>query len=180
MKEELLKRIREESQVKISRLNEDNEYARNRAALEEQEEIKKMLGLPYNRSIGPVEKTEEDIIMEVYKQYASQIEEIDTHGIFVYDSTYMALDLTLEMIEEGYPLQVEVDMNDPRATHRYYYNLEGLFAECVNIEDIAEFEKENIVIYVENPSMLERNFIVSAVREGQEKAIQMVLKNRTK
>lgn len=176
MKEEILLKIREEVNKKLETLDSDNEYARRREEVELEEEIKKMLSLPYNRSIGPLVKSEEDVIMEVYKKYEKDIEEHETHGIYVYDSSYAAIDLTLEMIEEGYPFQVEVSFDDVRATHRYYYNLEGLYVECVNVEDVEEFEKQNIVIYVDNYSKLQREFICECVRNNQANAVINVLK----
>lgn len=176
MKKEILLKIKDEVSKKLETLEQDNEYARRREEVENEEEVKKILGLPYNRSIGPVVKSEEDVIMEVYKKYAEEIEEHETHGIYVYDSSYVALDLTLEMYEEGYPLQAEVEFDDPRVTHRYYYNLEGLYVESVNIEDVSEFESQNIVIYGVDYSKLQRDFICECVRNGQVEAVSNVLK----
>lgn len=176
MKDEILVKIREEVNKRLETLDKDNEYARRREEIELEEEIKKNLGLPYNGSIGPVEKSEEDVIMEVYKKYEKDINDVETHNIYIYDSSYVALDLTLEMIEEGYPFQVEVEFSDPRTTHRYYYNLEGLFVESVNIEDVEEFEKQNIVIYGVDYSKLQREFICDCVRNSQADAVSKVLK----
>lgn len=176
MKKEILLKIREEVNKKLETLEQDNEYARRREEVETEEEVKKILGLPYNRSIGPVIRSEEDVIMEVYKKYENEIEEHETHGIYIYDSSYVALDLTLEMIEEGYPLQAEVQFDDPRATHRYYYNLEGLYVESVNVEDIEEFESQNIVIYGVDYSKIQRDFICECVRNNQADAVANVLK----
>ena len=176
MKKEILLKIRDEVSKRLETLDKDNEYAKRREEVELKEEIKKSLGLPYNRSIGPLVKSEEDIIMEVYKKYAKYIEEHETHGIYIYDSSYMTLDLTIEMIEEGYPFQKEVEFNDPCVTHRYYYNLEGLYVESVNIEDIEEFEKQNIVIYGVDYSKVQRDFICECVRNNQADAVINVLK----
>ena len=176
MKSEILIKIREEVYKRLETLDMDNEYARRREEVELKEEIKKNLGLPYNRSIGPVVKSEDDVIMEVYKKYEKDIDDVETHNIYVYDSSYVSLNLTLEMIEEGYPFQVEVDFNDPRETYRYYYNLEGLFVEQVNIEDVEEFEKQNIVIYEVDYSELQKEFICDCVRLSQAEAVSKVLK----
>ena len=176
MKKEILLKIRDEVKKRLETLDKDNEYAKRREEVELKEEIKKSLGLPYNQSIGPLVKSEEDVIMEVYKLYEKDIEEHETHGIYIYDSSYVSLDLTLEMIEEGYPLQAEVRFDDPRVTHRYYYNLEGLFVESVNIEDIEEFESQNIVIYGVDYSKIQRDFICECVRNNQADAVINVLK----
>lgn len=176
MKNEILLKIREEVSNRLQNLDKDNDYARKREEVEFEEEVKKLLCLPYNGSIGPVVKSEEDVIMEIYKKYEKDIEEHETHGIYVYDSSYVALDLTLEMIEEGYPLQAEVEFNDPRVTHRYYYNLEGLFVECISVDDVDDFEKQNIVIYGVDYSKIHRDFICECVRNNQAEAVSMVLK----
>lgn len=176
MKSEILLKIKEEVDKKLSTLDSDNAYAIRREEVEYEEDVKKILGLPYNNSIGPVVKSEEDVIMEIYKKYANQIDDVDTHGIYIYDSSYVSLDLTLKMFEEGYPLQAEVSYDDPRVTHRYYYNLEGLFVESVNIDDIEEFERQNIVIYGVDYSKIQREFICDCVRFGQAEAVSKVLK----
>ena len=118
----------------------------------------------------------ESRIQNFTKLAQKDIEEHETHGIYIYDSSYVSLDLTLEMIEEGYPLQAEVEFDDPRVTHRYYYNLEGLFVESVNIEDIEEFESQNIVIYGVDYSKIQREFICECVRNNQADAVINVLK----
>ena len=176
MHKEILLKIKDEVSRRLETLDSDNEYARRREEVENEEEVKKILGLPYNGSIGPLVKSEEDVIMEVYNKYAAEILEHETHGIYIYDSSYVALDLTLDMIEEGYPFQAEVEFNDPRVTHRYYYNLEGLYVESVNVEDIEEFEKQNIVIYGVDYSKIQRDFICECVRNNQADAVINVLK----
>ena len=176
MKNDLLLKIREEVDLRLSTLDKDNEYARRRDEIEKEELIKELLGFLSNRSIGPVVKSEEDVIMEIYNKYAKEIDEVDTHGIYIYDSSYKSLDLSIEMFEEGYPLQVEVDFDSPDVTHRYFYNLEGLFVESVNIEDIEDFERQNIVIYGVNYSKIQREFICDCVRNSQAEAVSKVLK----
>lgn len=126
------------------------------------------------------EKTEEQIIMEIYKKYERYIEEKDTNGIYVYVSTYMPSNYTYEEIEEGAPYQIEVSYSHPNATHRYYYNLEGLNVESVNIEDCREFEQTHIVLYVENFYKLQKEFILTAVKDSQEKAVNNILKKNKK
>ena len=176
MKNEILLKIKDEVNKRLSTLEQDNEYAKRREEVEKEEMVKELLGFLSNRSIGPVVKSEDDVIMEVYRKYAKEIDDVDTHGIYVYDSSYVSNDLTLEMFEEGYPLQTEVEFDDSRVTHRYYYNLEGLFVECVNISDVEEFEKQNIVIYGVDYYKLQREFICDCVRLGQGEAVSKVLK----
>lgn len=176
MTEELLSKIKKESEKKIKELDKYNEYAKLRNYLAEEEEIKRTLGLPYTRNMYLPEKTEEQIIMEIYKKYERLIDEKDTHGIYVYVSTYMSSNYTYDEIEEGAPLQIEVSYDDPNATHRYYYNLEGIHVEEITIEKQKEFEQTHTVLYADNFWELQQDFIVTSVRESQEKALSKILK----
>ena len=176
MTEELLKKIKKEAEEKIETLDEFNEYARLRNRLALIEEAKKILGLPYNRDMHLPEKTEAGIIMSTYQKYISQIEEKDTNGIYVYIGTYMPSEFSYEEFEEGYPLEIETKFNDPRATHRHYWNLEGIWSESINIQDCEEFEKNHTVLYVDNFYDLQKEFITTAIKESQQAAVIKVLK----
>ena len=180
MTEELLIKIRKESEEQIKGLEKYNKYARLRNLLAEEEEVKASLGLPYTRNMHLPEKTEEQIIMEIYKKYERFIDEKDTNDIYVYYSTYMPSNYTYDEIEDGAPHQIEVSYSHPDATHRYYYNLESLDVESVNIEDQSTFEQSHTVLYVDNFYKLQEDFIVTAVRESEEKALSKILKNKTK
>lgn len=176
MTEELLLKIRKESEEQIKGLDKYNEYARLRNRLAKEEEVKASLGLPYTRDMYLPEKTEEQVIMEIYKKYERFIEEEDTNGIYVYYSTYMPSDYDFEDIMQGAPYQIEVPYNHPNATHRYYYNLEGLHVESISIEDQQKFEATHKVLYVDNFYKIQQDFIVTAVKESQEKALSKILK----
>ena len=176
MTEELLLKIKKEAKEQIKGLQEYNEYARLRNHLVKEEEIKASFGLPYTRDMHLPEKTEEQVIMEIYKKYERFIEEEDTNGIYVYYSTYMPSNYTYDEMEDGAPFEIEVSYENPNATHRYYYNLEGLHAESVNIEDQRKFEETHKVLYVDNFYELQQEFILTAVKESQEKALSKILK----
>jgi len=180
MTEEILKKIKIESEEQIKELDKYNKYARLRNKLAEIEEIKASLGLSYTRDMYLPEKTEEQVIMEIYKKYERFIEEEDTNRIYVYISSYMPSDYTIEEIEEGSPYQIEVPYDDPRATHRYYYNLEGLWTECINVEDCPTFEQTHTVIYVDNFYELQKKFILTAINETEQIAVSKILKRYKK
>lgn len=180
MKEELLKIIRDESKKEIINLKSYNAYVRFRNKLAIEEGAKELLGLPHNRNLELVEKKESDVIMHVYKKYLSYIEEKDTNGIYVYMGSYMPTDTSdyvsyVDATDEA-PFEMEVDINDPRATHRRYWNLEGVWAKSIAIEDCDEFERTHTVIYVNNFYGLQREFIMMAVNESQEVAVSKILK----
>ena len=176
MTEDLLKIIRDESQKEISEMDKYNEYADRRNELANLEEIKIMLGLPYTRDMELPRKTEKGIIISTYDKYATHINKEDTNGIYVYMGTYRPSDFTYEEIEDGAPFEVLVDYNDPRATDRRYYNLEGIWCETVSIEESDEFEKTHTVIFVDDFYELQSEFIMTAVKESQEQAVSKILK----
>lgn len=176
MTEDLLKIIRDETLKEINEMDKYNEYADRRNELANLEEINKMLGLPYTRDMYLPRKTEKGIILSIYKKYAPLINEKDTNGIYVYAGTYRPSDFTDEEIEEWAPLEVLTDYNDPRATNRRYYNLEGIWSEEIRIDECNEFERTHTVIYVDDFDDLQSEFIMTAVKENQEKAVCRILK----
>ncbi len=121
-------------------------------------------------------KTEKGIIMVAYYKYISHIDEKDTNGIYVYIGSYMPSDYSYEEIKEGYPFEIEVDYNDSRATIRRYSNLEGIWGYSFSVEDSKEFEKTHTVIFVDDFYKLQTEFIITAIKEGQENAVNKVLR----
>ena len=176
MKEELLRKIKDEAQKEIDMMDKYNEYADRRNELANIEEIKKMLGLPYTRNMELPRKNEKGIIMSVYDKYACYINQEDTNGIFVYMGSYMPSDYSADEIDDGYPFEIEVDRNDSRATTRRYYNLEGVWGYSFNIEDSEEFERTHTIIFVDDFYKLQAEFIIDAVKENQDVAVSRVLK----
>ena len=176
MKEELLKRIRDEAQEEINGLSKYNEYADKRNEIAQFEEIKRILGLPYTRNMEFPRKTEKSIIMSTYDKHVACIEENETNGIYVYVGSYMPSNYSYEEIEDGAPFEIEVDYNDPRAMDRRYFNLEGVWGKTINISDCEEFERTHTVIFVDDFYELQTEFIMTAVKENQEEAVKKVLK----
>lgn len=68
MTESLLQKIRKEVEEEILALSKFNSSAKSRAKIEEEENIKKSLGISNQTIIAPAEKTETDVIMEVYRK----------------------------------------------------------------------------------------------------------------
>ena len=181
MTEEFLQKIRVKSNEEISKLEEYNKQTRMINQMILKEKLKKSLGLPYNENILNMyipEKTEESIILSTYKKYIGEIDEKDTNGIYVYICTKKYTNYTSEQIDNGYPIAVETSINDPEADYKCYYNLEGCLSYKVNIDDCEEFERKNIVIYGDFYK-LEQDFIITAVKEGQERAIKKIIKSKS-
>lgn len=182
MTEDFLKMIREQTQKEINKLEEYNAYAKLRNQLAEQETIKKELGLPHNSDLlwMPL-KNENEIIMSIYHNHVGEIEEDDTKGIYYYDGTYKYVyDSWLESYKLG-PMEELVARDDPEADFRRYGNIEGVYSYCFSLEEAEEFEKTHTVLYDSNnegviPYWITEDFITTAVRENQEKAVSLVLK----
>ena len=71
--------------------------------------------------------------------YLPKIESGTTNGVFAFCSSIVKTDGDVEI----------VDMNDPRATHRIYWDLEQAISTEVPIEECEAFEQENTIIYGE-------------------------------
>lgn len=183
MTEEFLKMIRNEAKKEIARLKKYNEYAKLRNQLAEQEEIKKELGLSYRGDLWLPEKTEEDIIKSIYQKHIGEIEEEDTNEIYYYDGTYKYVyDSWIESYGLG-PIEELVDRDDPEANFRRYSNIEGIYSYTFGLKEADEFEKTHTVIYTaeadkEDGSLyrITDDFVITAVKESQEKAKSLVLK----
>lgn len=184
MREEILKAIRDEANKEITNLEGYNAYVRFRNELAVSEETTQLLGLPYTRNMKLLEKKESDVIMSAYKKYFHYIGADETNGIYVYVGSYMPNesfdDLSSEDSENEASFEVEVDINDPRVTHRRYWNLEGIWAKTIAVDECEEFERTHTVIYADNFSNLQREFIMTAVKESQEEAVSRVLKRYKK
>ena len=176
MTEEFLNKIRVESQKEIDLMEKYNEYADRRNELAEFEEIKKRFGLPYNGDMALPRKTETGIIMSVYDKYVCDINQEDTNEIYVYIGSYMPSDYSALEIDDGYPFEIEVNRDDPRAISRRYYNLEGIWGITLNVDESKNFEDTHTVIYVDDFYKLQSEFIVNAVKENQDVAVSKVLK----
>ena len=178
MKEDLLQLIRDEANKEIKGLDQYNQYAdlRNKKAIEE--EVKMQLDLPYTRNMALPRKTENGIIMNTYQRHISKIEEEDTNQIYVYIATYKDNNPTIDEIEDGAPFKTEVDYNDPEAEYRSYWNLEGIWSHSIPISECSEFERTHTVLFVDNFYKLQQEFVTTAVKETQAKALEKVLKRK--
>ena len=182
MTEELLTKIKQEAKKEIGLLKEYNEYARLRNQLAEQEEIKKELGLLYRNDLWMPEKTEDGIIMSIYQEHIGEIEEEDTNGIYYYDGTYKYIRDKWFKYYGFEPMEELVARDDPEADFRRYLNIEGVYTYNLCLEDADEFERTHTVIYNEEADIedsshyqITDDFVITAVKENQEKAKSLIL-----
>ena len=180
MDEEILNKIRNKCKESQDKLEQYNSRAKIENEMAKHENIKKALGLPYTENLGMPIKDETDVILELYKKYKIEINENDTNNIYVYVGTFRYLCPTIDQIEAGYPLDEEVDRNDPRGEFRIYRNLEGIWSYKFNIEKSLEFEENHTVLFPDRYSDVEKDFVLTAVKEGQEKAVNLVLEKYKK
>lgn len=168
MREEILNAIRYDVNKGMVDLEAYNSYAEFRNQMSSDNEDKLIL------------KSEADVIMSAYKKHRLEINSTDTNDIYVYAGSYMLSNspdyLTCEDIENGAPYEVEVDINDPRVMYRRYWNLEGIWARTIAIDECEEFEKTHKVLYVDNFTALQQEFMTTAVKNSQEEAVSRVLK----
>lgn len=175
MQEDILKKLRDKTRKAQPALEEYNNRARIENELAKEEQAKKEMGLPYIEGLGRPLKDKDDVILELYRKYRTEIEENDTNNIFVYIGTYKTLSPSFAQVEAGAPFEELVDRDDPEADFRVYANLEGIWSYRFNIDESLEFEITHTVLF---PSVFEdalEDFILTAVKEDQEKAVSLVL-----
>lgn len=189
MTEEFLKMIREESQREIFELKEYIEYTIEckRNKLYTKEDLINFFGMPSTKAHFPYlsyilepKKTEDGIIMSMYRKHLDEIEEEDTNKIYYYEGTYKYV---FEYYRLLGPTTELVARDDPKADFRRYSNIEGVYIYNLCLKDADEFERTHTVLYDEKNTKLgggqywiTEDFVTTAVRENQEKAKNLVLK----
>ena len=197
MKEAFLNILREEITKELNGLSEYNEMARLSQQRVKESPIR-IFGLDDGFFL---EKTEEQIIMEIYKKHISEINEEDTNDIYYYVGTFV------DVLDEGgyYPqlgkdgylasytddvinyVPKEVLRDDPKAEYRIYANVEGIYSYRLNLEDADEFERTHTIIYDEEANNYQssaywrmcnvtEDFIITSFKENQTKARSLILR----
>ena len=197
MKEEFLIKLRKETEIELARLKEYNERARL-----SQQRAKERPTRKFELDDGSLlEKTEEQIIMEIYKKHLSEIKEEDTNNIYYYVGTFVDV-----LDEGGYQPQSkkdeyfcshttdiisfvskEVSRDDPKAEYRIYANVEGLYSYQLNLDEADEFERTHTVIYDELASAYQstawwrmcnvtEDFVIASIKDSQQKARSLILR----
>ncbi len=197
MKEAFLNILRKEITKELNGLSEYNEMAR----LSQQRVKESPIGI-FGLDDGYfLEKTEEQIIMEIYKKHISEINEEDTNDIYYYVGTFVDV-----LDEGGYYQQLgkdgylasytddvinyvpkEVLRDDPKAEYRIYANVEGIYEYRLNLEDADEFERTHTIIYDEKANNYQssaywrmcnvtEDFIITSFKENQTKARSLILR----
>lgn len=181
MKEELLIKIKEDLEKEKKKLGEEIEKNKRIKELMNEKNIKEFLdltGLKYE--VGSTKrKATNDIIESMYYKYLYQIGEDETNGLYVYMGTYRYTD-EIDIVHGSHDIRVLYDSID--ADYRLYRNIEKTSSEQVLIKYCDEFENANIII---NPKVafnekmfyeIQKEFFIRAIKDSQESAKRMVLR----
>lgn len=181
MNEELLFKIKENLEQEKKRLGEEIEKNKRIKELMSDKSIKEFLdltGLKYE--IGSTKrKATNDIIESMYYKYLYLINDDETNELYVYMGTYKYTD-EIDIVHGSHDIRVPYDSID--ANYRLYRNIEKTSSEQVLIRNCAEFEKTHIII---NPKVafsektfyeIQKQFFIRAIKDSQESAKRMVLR----
>ena len=181
MKEELLIKIKDDLEKEKEKLREEIEKNKRIKELMNDKNIKEFLdltGLKYEVK-STKRKATNDIIESMYYRYLYQIGEDETNGLYVYMGTYRYTD-EIDIVHGAHDIRVPYDSID--ANYRVYRNIEKTSSEQVLIRHCDEFENANTII---NPKVafnektfyeIQREFFIRAIKDSQESAKKMVLR----
>lgn len=181
MKEELLKLLKEELEVKKEENNKHNQRIRRIKELKKDLNVKEYIELVniVGKDLKQIKYSENEIILSLYYRYLHKIKEEDTNGIYVYLGTY-EYNHEVDIVHGSNDFRV--NYNSPQANYRIYKNIEYPYGESIPIQKCEEFEKNHIIIkpksYFKDKEYYEiqREFFIKAVKTNQETAKKMILK----
>lgn len=169
MNSEETKKFREEykkikkEQKKIKKLQE------KKKELEDDLNVKKYLSIIDYLSKAKI-VDEEDYIFTA----KSKVNIKDVNNIYVYLGSYELIDYVNRFVDNG----------SPKTTHKRYYNIETSRTCFLPIEECADFEKDNVILYSrnENDEDLNKKFAYKVrdvyykrlIESGMEKAVKKV------
>ena len=170
MKESVLGKIREELIEEQEFQKAYNEEARRKNVRfnEEIREIKTLGGTPHKMYID--RRTKSDILLRLLKRHEKEIEK-DTNRIYVYLGTYREKD---DFYESG-PEDIQVPYDDKNASYSLYKDLEVDREVLISMDERNWFESRFDIV-AGDYRMLQKEFIITALRKGQEKAAKQIVK----
>ena len=122
-----------------------------------------------------IEDNFEDIVSRIFNREVYKIKENETNHIYVYRGTYK-LDYCFDIVHGTSDIAVE--RNDPSAQYRNYHDIEQCSDIDIPIKKCEEFENNNNILFTKRNNFYEiqKEFIVDAVKYGQEDAVKNVIK----
>ncbi len=171
MKEALLEQIKRELLEEKGFQDAYNKdvRAKNKRSKEEVRMIKSIGATPMRMYID--RRTKGDILLRLLRKHRDEIKEEDTNGIYVYFATYREKN---NFYEDG-PEDIKVPFNDKNATYSLYRNLEIDKEVLISIDEREEFER-TVDIVTGDYRSLQKEFITTAVKKGQEEAAKQIVK----
>lgn len=172
MKEALLEQIKREFAEEKAFQEAYNEEVRDRnKSLKEESRMIKSLGkTPKKLYID--RRTKGDILLRLLRKHRDEIRLEDTNGIYVYMGTYREKN---NFYEDG-PEDIRVSFDDESAVYSVYKNLEHDREVLVSIDGRDYFESK-VKIVTGNYELLQKEFIVAAVKNGQDYAAKRIVKS---
>ena len=177
MREETLEYIKDRVSERRNKINEYNRKIRRLRELSKSNEVSefieltgKNVDLEYNRE--DTATTE----VEVLKSLSDRIKVEDSNKICVYLNTIIR---TYSWID-GEKVDIVVDKDDKRATHKKYYDIERCIEFVIPTRDVLEFESKYDVIYNASVLDVQKDFISRAIATNNDKAKEYVLKKYNK
>lgn len=185
MKQEILEKIKNEYLVKCEEIDNIKNIKSRIKELEKDKHVIEYLNLTSKLEDSNTKTiSKNQILSSIFTSYVRR--EIDeTNEILVYLGTYMSSCET--DIEHG-ASDIRVNKNDVNAEFSLYADLEKDLMDSITvpIKDRDDFEKKHQIIYpkgIRNERRfyeLQQEFIVTAINEGQERAVNKILQNITK
>lgn len=171
MKDELYNEIKQYYLKEKEEQEEKNNKIEEINTLIEDSKVKRFIELTnFDIEKYTLEQTDEDIIGELFRNSLNEIDIEDTNNIYVYMGTYKKEN------EED----IKVSNDDPNASFKCYSNIELSYNLKIPIDLCEEFEKENDVIYIDNPEKayfdIQEEFVVKAIKTTQRRAKRHILK----
>ena len=124
-----------------------------------------------------IQEKDVKIIESIFYKYQNQIKE--TNNIYIYLGTFKLSD-EYDIVHG--PSDERVNYDDSKAQYRIYINLENGMEKEIKIDKCEQFERENKIIFP-NTSInrgyyyeLQKEFINDIIIDGQDRAVERILK----
>ena len=139
MKESTLVKVREEYKNMVKETNQLLSYKKELMSLEQDENVKRYLELLELVDRDYEAPSSEKMIAAAYLN--AKIQDSDSNHIMVYIGTY-------HRDTDMYQDNDTITQDDSKASYKAYLDLETQAAYNIAIEEVAEFEKEHLTIYL--------------------------------
>ena len=182
MKEETLKKIKEEVEELRKKNEEINKKNERILELESDSRVKEYLRLRGIRKLklaSPLKEDVKSLVNKVYYRYTYSINEEDTNKIYVYLGTYKD-SLDSDIVHGSN--RMKVHYNDPKSEYRIFQDIELDSQIILPISKCEEFERTHKIIYIEGYSLwakfyqMQIEFFTNAVIYGEKEACKLLLR----